>query len=61
MVMAYNGMGVNMMCRKNRMWGLVLTAFGLGLMIGQCLKEGFWCSAGAVTIVLVGFSVIFQK
>lgn len=36
-------------------------AFGLGLLIGQCLEQGFWCSMGSVVIVVVGFSVLRQK
>ena len=49
------------MCRRNQMWGLILMAFGLGLLIGQCLEQGFWCSAGAMIIVAAGFSVLRQK
>ena len=49
------------MCRRNHAWGMMLMAFGLGLLIGQCLKSGFWCSAGAIVIVGVGFSIIRQK
>ena len=36
-------------------------AFGLGLLLGQCLKSGFWCSAGAVVVIGVGYSVMRQK
>ena len=43
------------------MWGLILVAFGLGLLIGQCLERGFWCSAGSLTILVVGISVMRQK
>ena len=49
------------MCRRNQMWGLILIAFGLGLLIGQCLEQGFWCSMGGLVIVGVGFSVMRQK
>lgn len=49
------------MCRRNKMWGLILIAFGLGLLIGQCLERGFWCSAGSITILVVGISVMRQK
>ena len=40
---------------------MMLMAFGVGLLIGQCLKSGLWCSAGAIVIVGVGFSIIRQK
>ena len=43
------------------MWGCVLIAFGLGLLIGQCLESGFWCSTGGVIIIGVGCSVMRQK
>ena len=49
------------MCRRNQMWGLILMAFGLGLLIGQCLEQGFCCSMGGLVIVGVGFSVMRQK
>ena len=49
------------MCRRNQMWGLILIAFGLGLLIGQCLEKGFWCTAGSIVIVFVGCSVLRQK
>ena len=49
------------MCRRNKMWGLILVAFGLGLLIRQCLERGFWCSAGSITILVVGISVMRQK
>ena len=49
------------MCRRNKMWGLILVAFGLGLLIGQCLERGFWCSTGSLTILVVGISVMRQK
>ncbi|MBR5020567.1 MAG: hypothetical protein IKY17_02975 [Oscillospiraceae bacterium] len=49
------------MCRRNHAWGMMLVAFGIGLLVGQCLKADFWCSAGAVVVVGVGFSVIRQK
>ena len=49
------------MCRRNQMWGLILMAFGLGLLIGQCLEKGFWCSLGSLVILCVGFSVMRQK
>ena len=49
------------MCRRNKMWGLILVAFGLGLLIGQCLERGFWCSAGSITILVVGISLMRQK
>ena len=49
------------MCRRNQMWGLILIAFGLGLLIGQSLEMGFWCVSGSVVIIFVGFSVMRQR
>ena len=40
---------------------MMLMAFGVGLLIGLCLESGFWCSAGAIVIMGVGFSIIRQK
>ena len=29
------------MCRRNQLFGWMLLAFGLGLLIGKCLESGF--------------------
>ena len=49
------------MCRRNHAWGLMLMAFGAGLLVGLSLKAGFWCYAGGLVIMGVGFSVMRQK
>ena len=42
------------MCRKNQLWGCVLMAFGLGLLIGIRLEGGFLCHCVCFGVVAVG-------
>ena len=49
------------MCRRNQLWGFILMAFGLGLLIGQCLESGFFCTCGAIIIIVVGFFALRQR
>ena len=46
------------MCRRNHCWGLMLVAFGLGLLIGQCLESGFWCASGSIVIIGVVVPIV---
>ena len=49
------------MCRRNSLWGCVLMSFGLGLLIGMCLKSGFWCNCGALMIICAGLFTLRRK
>ncbi len=46
------------MCRHNQLWGAVLIAFGIGVMVGTCLEGGFWCTCFAVGMAVIGFGVM---
>lgn len=49
------------MCRRNQLWGWILLAFGLGLLIGKCLESGLLSSFVGIVIVFGGFCVLRQK
>jgi len=35
--------------------------FGLGIMIGHCLESWFFCSFGALALIILGFSVMKRR
>ena len=39
------------MCRKNQLCGCALITFGLGLLVGMCLKSGFFCVLVSIMII----------
>ena len=45
------------MCRHNTLWGCVLIAFGVGVLVGTWLKGGFLCNCFAVGLMILGLSV----
>jgi membrane protein implicated in regulation of membrane protease activity len=49
------------MCRRNQLFGWMLLAFGLGLLIGKCLESGFISSCVGVGIIIAGLCVMRQK
>ena len=49
------------MCRKNHLQGCCLSAFGLGLLIGNCMESGFWCFWGGVGLILFGLCVLRKR
>ena len=54
---AYNCAGGASMCRHNHLWGSVLIAFGVGILVGNWLEGGFLCNCFAIGIMLVGIAV----
>ncbi len=46
------------MCRKNQLYGWILLAFGLGLLVGKCLEGGVMSTCVGVVIVFGGFRMI---
>lgn len=42
------------MCRKNHLWGGLLTAFGVGLLIGIWLEGGFFCHIFSLAMIIAG-------
>lgn len=49
------------MCRQNHLWGCVLMAFGLGVLIGTWLDGGFFCNCFGFVTIIVGCGVIRKK
>ena len=45
------------MCRKNQLWGCVLMAFGLGILVGTWLDGGFLCHCFCVAVIAIGGSM----
>ena len=42
------------MCRHNQLWGCILIAFGLGILVGTWLEGGFFCSCFALGLAILG-------
>lgn len=49
------------MCRQNQLFGWILIAFGIGLLIGVGLESGFWTCVLALASVILGFWVMKKK
>ena len=49
------------MCRQNQLWGCVLIAFGVGVLIGLSLKGGFLSASFAVGTIVLGFCITRRK
>lgn len=45
------------MCRHNQLWGCVLMAFGLGVLIGVWLEGGFLCHCLGFGLIVIGFGM----
>ena len=46
------------MCRKTRLWGCALAAFGAGLLIGSWVEGGFLFCCLAFGLICVGFGIM---
>ena len=46
------------MCRRDQLWGCILIAFGLGLLIGIWIEGGFLSKCFAIGIGILGLCVI---
>lgn len=49
------------MCRQNQLWGCVLMAFGLGVIIGILLQGGFFSGCFGFAMLILGFCVARRK
>ncbi len=49
------------MCRQNQLWGCVIMAFGLGLLLGLCLDGGFICGCLGFGLLIAGACVLRKK
>lgn len=49
------------MCRQNQLWGCVLLAFGLGVLIGLWIESGFLAHCFGFAVIFVGCGVIRRR
>ena len=49
------------MCRQNQLWGCVLMAFGLGVLIGMWLESGFLCYLFGIGLLVLGAGMAKRK
>ena len=49
------------MCRRNYLHGCCIAAFGVGLLVGHCLDNGFVCFAVGMGLLLLGLGVMRKK
>ena len=49
------------MCRKNQLWGWILVAFGLGVLVGIWLDGGFLCHCFCIGVIIIGGGVMKKK
>ena len=46
------------MCRYSQLWGCVLIAFGVGVLLGAWLEGGFLCNCFGIGIAVLGVWVM---
>lgn len=49
------------MCRHNQLWGCVLLAFGLGVLIGLWIESGFLAHCFGFALIVLGIGVAKKK
>ena len=49
------------MCRRNQLFGWILLAFGLGLLIGLCLESCLFSAVVGFGLTLLGFRLVGQR
>lgn len=49
------------MCRRNQMNGCCLTAFGIGLLLGQWITSAFLCIVGGIALICLGCFILRQR
>ena len=49
------------MCRKNRLHGCCMIAFGVGLIVGHCLESWFLCCCGGIVLLILGCCVMRRR
>lgn len=42
------------MCRKNQLWGAVVAAMGVGMLVACFFESGFFCCCVAVGLIVAG-------
>ena len=46
------------MCRKGKVWGCALAAFGIGMLIGGWVESGFLFHCLGFGLVIVGIGIV---
>jgi hypothetical protein len=49
------------MCRHHQLWGGVLLAFGLGMLVGLWIEGGFIAHCLGFGLIFFGFGVAWKK
>lgn len=49
------------MCKYNQLWGSILVAFSLGLLLGTWIDSGFWNHVLALGLIFGGLCVIKKR
>lgn len=49
------------MCRNNQFWGGVLTAFGLGVLMGIWIESGFLAHCFGFALIIGGLCVCKKR
>ena len=49
------------MCRQNLLWGLALLTFGVGVLVGLWLKEGFFAHCFGFGLMITGWCILRRK
>ena len=45
------------MCRHNQLWGSILLAFGIGVLVGMWIEGGFFTYCFGFGLIACGFCV----
>ena len=46
------------MCRHHQLWGMVLMAFGAGVLVGTWISAGFFCHFVGVVALIGGYCLL---
>lgn len=49
------------MCRQNQLWGCILAAFGLGVLIGVWIEGGFFAHCFGIGMIFLGCCVLRKR
>ncbi len=49
------------MCRKNQLWGLLMMAFGVGMLLACCFESGFFCGLLGLGLAIAGGVMACKK
>ena len=49
------------MCRRNQLWGCVLLAFGIGVLVGSWMESGLFCHLFGLFALFLGIAVCRKK